>query len=336
MQTPALSTPSTSGFTFIDLFAGIGGFRIGLEQAGGTCVFSSEWDKFAQQTYAANFGVKPEGDIHAIEASEIPKHDILAAGFPCQPFSLAGVSKKNSLGRKHGFDCDVQGNLFFEIARIADALETPVLFLENVKNLRSHDGGNTWQVIQSTLEALGYAVSWTIIDAQAWVPQHRERVYIVALRRSCFPNTNFAFEEQEGSRQTLAQILEPNPDPKYTLTDGLWSYLQAYKEKHRKAGNGFGYGIVDPAEDVVTRTLSARYHKDGSEILIRQEGRNPRRLTPRECARLMGFDDSFRIVVSDTQAYRQFGNSVAVPVVKSLSNQLAWVLRGRHVDAGVA
>lgn len=320
-------------FTFIDLFAGIGGFRIGLEDAGGQCLFSSEWDKFAQLTYEANFGERPRGDIREIESSQIPPHDVLAAGFPCQPFSLAGVSKKNSLGRKHGFDCDSQGNLFFEIVRIADALETPVLFLENVKNLRSHDGGNTWRVIHSTLEEAGYVVSWAVVDAQACVPQHRERVYIVALRRSHFSDVDFSFEMPKRSRPRLADILEPNPDPKYTLSDGLWSYLQAYKEKHRAAGNGFGYGLVDPRVDPVTRTLSARYHKDGSEILIQQAAGNPRRLTPRECARLMGYPDSFQIVVSDTQAYRQFGNSVAVPVVRTLANRLAATIRTRDESA---
>lgn len=319
-------------FDFVDLFAGIGGIRLGLESAGGRCVFTSEWDKFAQVTYETNFGEKPLGDIRQIAAADIPDHDVLAAGFPCQPFSVAGVSKKNSLGRKHGFECEHQGNLFFEIARVLELKMPRAILLENVKNLRGHDRGRTWGVIARTLDDLGYEVFPDIIDAAGWVPQHRERIYIVGFRRDAYPNPSFVFPSPPKTRPTLASILEASPLPKYTLSDHLWQYLQDYAEKHRRAGNGFGYGLVDPAVDNTTRTLSARYHKDGSEILIRQTGSNPRRLTPRECARLQGFSDDFQIPVSDTQAYRQFGNSVAVPVVAAVAKSLAKVLENGPTD----
>ena len=295
---------------FIDLFCGIGGFRIAFERAGGRCVFSSDYDKFSRQTYEANFGEKPHGDIHGVAVADIPAHDILCGGFPCQPFSIAGVSKKLSLGRKHGFQDEKQGNLFFSIADILDFHRPAAFVLENVKNLKGHDGGKTFDVIYRTLtEHLGYTVYHKVIDAQSVVPQHRERIFLVGFREWRY----FDFPEFPAVGPKLGSILESKPDPKYTLTDHLWNYLQRYAEKHRAAGNGFGFGLV--TERDIARTLSARYHKDGSEILIAQNGaRNPRRLTPRECARLMGYPETFKIVASDTQAYRQFGNSVVVSV----------------------
>lgn len=306
-------------FTFIDLFAGIGGMRLAFEAAGGECVFSSEWDKYSQQTYEANFGEKPEGDIRLIPARDIPDHDILLAGFPCQPFSIAGVSKKISLCMPHGFKDKMQGNLFFEIVRILKEKSPRAFLLENVKNLKSHDGGNTYKVIRSALE-LGYHVWDTIIDAQNYVPQHRERIFIVGFKDP----VNFEFPTILSIRPKLKDILEKNVDKKYTLSDHLWKYLQNYAAKHKAAGNGFGFGLAKM--NGVTRTLSARYHKDGSEILIPQRGKNPRRLTPRECARLMGFPENFKIEVSDTRAYRQFGNAVVVPVVKSIARKMAHYL----------
>jgi DNA (cytosine-5)-methyltransferase 1 len=314
-------------FTFIDLFAGIGGFRIALESLGGTCVFSSEWNRFSRETYGTNFGEDPAGDITKIDAGTIPDHDILAAGFPCQPFSIAGVSKKNSLGRPHGFLDKLQGNLFFDIARIIQARRPKAVILENVKNLIHHDHGNTFRVIRETLTAeLGYVVFWKVIDASAFVPQHRERVIIVGFRRDMYPHPNFRFPELPEKGPSLKYILDERPDPKYTLTDHLWEYLRTYAEKHRLKGNGFGFGLVDPDRDRITRTLSARYHKDGSEILIKQGEGNPRRLTPDECRRLMGFPDSFKIPVSDTQAYRQFGNAVVPAVVKAVAEQVLRVI----------
>ena len=311
-------------FRFIDLFAGIGGFRLGLEQNGGKCVFTSEWDKYSQKTYKAWYGDMPHGDIREIEPADIPDHDVLAAGFPCQPFSIAGVSKKNSLGRAHGFECLTQGTLFFNMAAIADIKRPPVLLLENVKNLKSHDKGKTWTVIRETLESLHYAVFHKIIDAAGWVPQHRERIYIVCFDRHVFGDgPPFAFPEPPEAAPKLSDILDENPEPRYTLTDHLWKYLQNYAQRHREKGNGFGFGLADP--DGVTRTLSARYYKDGSEILIRQPGKNPRRLTPSECARLMGFPDGLSLVVSDTQAYRQFGNAVVPKVAAAVMRQIQLV-----------
>jgi DNA (cytosine-5)-methyltransferase 1 len=304
-----------SPLRFIDLFCGIGGFRIAFERIGAKCVFSSDWDKYSQITYAANFGEKPHGDIHSVAVADIPSHDILCGGFPCQPFSLAGVSKKNSLGRKHGFDDEKQGNLFFSIADILDYHKPAAFVLENVKNLKSHDKGRTFEVIHDTLtRALGYTVYTKIIDARNVVPQHRERIFLVGFREPRY----FDFPTFPAAEPKLASILEANVPEKYTLTDKLWAYLQAYAKKHQDAGNGFGFGLVKGTD--TTRTLSARYHKDGSEILVSQGLRkNPRRLTPRECARLMGYPDSFKIPVSDTQAYRQFGNSVVVPVVERIA-----------------
>lgn len=330
------AAPTGGDFTFIDLFAGIGGIRLGFQKHGGRCVFTSEWNEWSQKTYVANFGDDHPivGDIVPYDASDIPDHDVLLAGFPCQPFSIAGVSKKNALGRPHGFECTTQGTLFFDVARIIATKRPKAFLLENVKNLLSHDKGNTFKVILQTLkEELGYDVHYRVIDGQHFVPQHRERIIIVGFREK----TGFSWADldlpADGPR--LSAILHPEngsqktEEPyttgaqgkvqgKYVLTDKLWAYLQAYAEKHRAAGNGFGFGLVSP--DNVARTLSARYYKDGSEILVsRGKGKNPRRLTPRECARLMGFPESFRIPVSDTQAYRQFGNSVVVPVMEEMA-----------------
>lgn len=310
------------GPRFIDLFCGIGGFRIAFEKAGGQCVFSSDHDKFSQQTYKANFGEMPHGDINSIDVANIPSHDILCAGFPCQPFSIAGVSKKNSLGRLHGFDDVKQGNLFFSIANIIDHHRPTAFVLENVKNLKGHDKGRTFAIIKEILEkTLGYTIYTKVIDAKTVVPQHRERIFIIGFREK----RDFEFPIFPEQGPLLGSILESRPDAKYTLTDHLWNYLQNYAAKHKAAGNGFGFGLVSKFD--TTRTLSARYHKDGSEILIAQAGRNPRRLTPRECARLMGYPDDYKLVVSDTQAYRQFGNSVVVPVVERIAQSVTAALK---------
>lgn len=316
--------PNATQLRFIDLFCGIGGFRIAFEDAGCECVFSCDWDKYSRLTYQANFGEAPHGDVYSIADSDIPPFDILCAGFPCQPFSIAGVSKKLSLGRKHGFDDEKQGNLFFRIAEIINYHQPAAFVLENVKNLMGHDGGRTFQIIRDTLtNALGYHVDWRVIDARGVVPQHRERIFIVGFREP----RHFHFPELPKAGPTLVSILEDQVEEKYTLSNKLWAYLQAYAKKHKAAGNGFGYGLVDG--DGVSRTLSARYYKDGSEILVSQSrGKNPRRLTPRECARLMGFPNEYQIPVSDTQAYRQFGNSVVVPVVTAVGKQVVEALRG--------
>lgn len=319
----AVADSRSASHRFIDLFCGIGGFRLAFEQAGARCVFSSDWDKHSQITYAANFGEKPIGDIHSVAVADIPQHDILCGGFPCQPFSLAGVSKKNSLGRKHGFEDEKQGNLFFSIADIIDYHKPAAFVLENVKNLKSHDKGHTFKVIHENLtKALGYHVYHRVIDARGLVPQHRERIFLVGFREP----RHFEFPSFPAEGPKLASILERDVPEKYTLSDKLWRYLQDYAKKHQAAGNGFGFGLVTGRD--VTRTLSARYHKDGSEILVAQSGgRNPRRLTPRECARLMGFPDTFKITVSDTQAYRQFGNSVVMPVVARIAEAVVTALR---------
>ncbi|MFC0401719.1 DNA (cytosine-5-)-methyltransferase [Paraburkholderia rhizosphaerae] len=350
----------TSCFSFVDLFAGIGGIRMGFEAHGGECVLTSEWNPFSQKTYRENFGGNAGesfthdapidisraglsahtliGDIVTFPEHAVPDHDVLLAGFPCQPFSIAGVSKKNALGRPHGFECTTQGTLFFDVARIIAARRPAAFLLENVKNLLSHDKGRTFDVILQTLrDQLGYEVHYRVIDGQHFTPQHRERIIIVGFRGA----TSFSWDDlrlpADGPR--LASILHRTDgrepvlpwdgdrffdhraravQPKYTLTPKLWSYLQGYADKHRAAGNGFGFGLA--FADSVTRTLSARYHKDGSEILVHQgSGKRPRRLTPRECARLMGFPDTFRIPVSDTQAYRQFGNSVVMPVMREVA-----------------
>jgi DNA (cytosine-5)-methyltransferase 1 len=313
-------------FTFIDLFAGIGGMRLAFGVAGGQCVFSSEWDPFSGDTYQANFGERPRGDITKIDAFEIPQHDVLVAGFPCQPFSIAGVSKHKALGNNHGFLHATQGTLFFDVARIISDCRPRAFLLENVKNLLSHDRGRTFATVQRTLrDELGYDIHHAVIDSQWVVPQHRERVYIVGFRTPQ-PFTFPAFYE---TRPRLGELLEQDVPGNYWLTEHLWNYLQDYSEKHRKKGNGFGFGLIkDP--DQVTRTLSARYYKDGSEILIPTLRGRPRRLTPRECARLMGFPDTFQIPVSDTQAYRQFGNSVVVPVVTEIAKRIADTLSGKR------
>ncbi len=310
-------------YTFIDLFAGIGGMRLAFESNGGKCVFSSEWDRYCQKTYFDNFGVLPHGDITKIdEKKDIPNHDILLAGFPCQPFSIAGVSKKNSLGRATGFLDKTQGTLFFDVVRIINEKRPRAFLLENVKNLRSHDRGNTWRVIMETLEDLDYEVFSDVLDGQVFTPQHRERVFIVGFDRKRFgDNIRFNFQLQVPDKSPkLKDILEKSVDKKYTLSDHLWQYLQDYAAKHKAKGNGFGYGMANL--DGVSRTLSARYYKDGSEILIPQKNKNPRRLTPRECARLQGYDDSFIISVSDTQAYKQFGNSVVVPLIRAVAAKI--------------
>jgi DNA (cytosine-5)-methyltransferase 1 len=317
----------TSRFTFVDLFAGIGGMRLGLERNGGRCVYSVEWDRFACMTYRAQFHRNGrddslwEGDIREVET--LPSHDLIAAGFPCQPFSIAGVTKKTSLGRPHGFLDETQGTLFHEIARLARVSRTPVLLLENVKNLKSHDRGRTFAVITDTLEELGYNLSHRVVDARAWVPQHRERIFIVGLRRDAFgASTFFEFPPAPATRPVLDDdFFDVAPDPTLTRSEHVWAYLQEYARKHRAAGNGFGYGLVGPGD--VTRTLSARYYKDGSEILVRQVGKPPRMLSRHECARLMGFPSGWVPgQVSRTQAFKQFGNSVVVPVVEWIGKAL--------------
>lgn len=340
---PRKEPAGAPAFRFIDLFAGIGGLRRGFEAIGGKCVFTSEWDRYSQITYKANFPYDDHpiaGDIRKVAETDIPGFDVLLAGFPCQPFSLAGVSKKNSLNRAHGFADETQGTLFFDVARIIAHHRPAAFLLENVKNLISHDRGRTFEIMKEILaERLGYHLFCRVVDARAWTPQHRERIFIAGFRDpTAFTLTDLPLPDD---RPTLAAILhgiereEPEPPytegpqgnaaPKYTLSPKLWDYLQAYAEKHRQKGNGFGYGLFGPHQ--VARTLSARYHKDGSEILIDQgKGRIPRRLTPRECARLMGFDREgqtpMRICVSDTQAYRQFGNAVVVPVVEAIARHM--------------
>lgn len=331
-------------FRFIDLFAGIGGLRLGFESVGGRCVFTSEWDQYSRKTYAANFPDNHEigGDIREFSAQpeKIPEHDVLLAGFPCQPFSIAGVSKKNSLGRPHGFLCDTQGTLFFDVAQIIAHHRPAAFILENVKNLERHDSGKTFATIMHVLQnELGYQVQARVISSQPWVPQKRERIFIVGFRdRSKFDFKSLEIPLSENGPK-LGSILDAHEDvdPKYTLTPGLWKYLQDYREKHAAKGNGFGFGLFGP--DDVTRTLSARYYKDGSEILVRQLGDIPRRLTPQECARLMGFASREKpwIIpkgVSDTQAYRQFGNAVVVPVVQFIARSTQQYIRAA-VDNGL-
>ncbi|MDF7658636.1 DNA (cytosine-5-)-methyltransferase [Erwiniaceae bacterium L1_54_6] len=363
-------------FQFVDLFAGIGGIRRGFEQIGGQCVFTSEWNKEAVRTYKANHycdpqthrfnsdirqvtqpaGLSDEQEIYQHIASTIPDHQVLLAGFPCQPFSLAGVSKKNAMGRAHGFECEAQGTLFFDVARILAAKKPPFFVLENVKNLKSHDKGRTFAIIMATLDELGYDVADAddaglpdakVVDARHFLPQHRERIVLVGIRRDLGLSAGFSLRALSSlypkKVPALSSLLEPQPDAKYTLSPVLWNYLYQYAKKHKAKGNGFGFGLNDPRNPAVcVRTLSARYYKDGSEILIDRGwdsalgeqnfqhtgnmARRPRRLTPRECARLMGFEAPgearFRIPVSDTQAYKQFGNSVVVPVFAAVAQLL--------------
>jgi DNA (cytosine-5)-methyltransferase 1 len=345
---PLGEAPTEPGtFRFIDLFAGIGGLRIPFEQLGGRCVFTSEWDAYAQKTYAANFHDGPghvfAGDITQVHENDVPDHDVLLAGFPCQPFSIAGVSKKNALGRPHGFADKTQGTLFFDVARIIAAKQPKAFLLENVKNLVSHDKGRTFSTIIDVLrDELGYTVHTKVINGKHFVPQHRERIIIVGFREDvpfswddlhlppieAGPKLASILHPQDGSETVDPNYLE---GPKgrvrdcYTLSDKLWDYLQNYAAKHREKGNGFGFGLVTKKD--TCRTLSARYYKDGSEILVDQgKKQNPRRLTPRECARLMGYPDTFRIPVSDTRAYKQFGNSVVVPVIGAVANLIVPLL----------
>lgn len=313
--------PSNPKFKFIDLFAGIGGFRIAFQKLGGQCVFSSEYNKFAQKTYEANFGEVPFGDITKIEETAIPDHDILIGGFPCQPFSIAGVSKKNALGREHGFKDKTQGTLFFDIVRILEHKRPKAFLLENVKNLVSHDKGKTFEVIKGSLEELNYSIYYHVLNGKYFVPQNRERILIVGFDNNIFKGEDsFYFPDMPNEQQRIKDILEDGVDSKYTLSDKLWSYLQGYALKHKAKGNGFGYGLVDL--NGIARTISARYYKDGAEILVPQDGLNPRRLTPRECARLQGYPKTFIIPVSDNQAYRQFGNSVVVPLMEAVGKKI--------------
>lgn len=379
-------------FRFIDLFAGIGGIRKGFEAIGGQCVFTSEWNKEAVRTYKANWFNDEQAhkfnlDIREVTLSDkpavseidaythidnnVPDHDVLLAGFPCQPFSLAGVSKKNSLGRAHGFECEAQGTLFFDVARIIRAKKPAIFVLENVKNLKSHDKGKTFKVIMETLDELGYEVADAadvgkndpkVIDGKHFLPQHRERIVLVGFRRDLNIHNDFTLRDisrfYPERRPTFGELLEPVVDSKYILTPKLWEYLYNYAKKHAAKGNGFGFGLVDPEnKESIARTLSARYHKDGSEILINRgwnmamgeadfvneenQARRPRRLTPRECARLMGFEKhegkSFRIPVSDTQSYRQFGNSVVVPVFEAVARLLEpYILKAVSLDTDKA
>ncbi|MFL6674475.1 MAG: DNA (cytosine-5-)-methyltransferase [Massilia sp.] len=368
-------------FDFIDLFAGIGGIRRGFEKAGGRCVFTSEWNPFAVRTYKANYYSdnavhRFNEDIREITLSarddipeemayghiqeNVPDHDVLLAGFPCQPFSIAGVSKKNSLGRKHGFECETQGTLFFDVARIIAAKRPVAFVLENVKNLKSHDKGNTFRVIMAALDELGYVVADAdsgpsrdpkIIDGIHFVPQHRERIVLVGFRKDLNVHEGFTLKDIAKDfpprKPKLGDILDREENDAYVLTPKLWQYLFNYSIKHKEKGNGFGYGLVKAGD--VTRTLSARYYKDGSEILVdrgfdpsldvehEQNLKNrPRRLTPRECARLMGYDgpgeSSFKIPVSDTQAYKQFGNSVVVPVFAAVAQLMkSRIVAGKRI-----
>jgi DNA (cytosine-5)-methyltransferase 1 len=337
-------------FTFIDLFAGIGGFRLGLSSAGGRAVFTNEWDQHAAVTYKAWYGEEniSTEDIREIDPKrDIPSHDVLAAGFPCQPFSIAGVSKKNSLGRPHGFSDLQQGNLFFAICDIISAKKPKVVLLENVKNLISHDAGKTWAVILESLDLLGYEVKHQVLNAAGWVPQNRRRVFIVALNRRYFSKevmNQFAFPSEPENKLKLNSILEKvEPNKKYMLTDNLWRYLQNYAAAHKARGNGFGFKLYGPSD--TTGTLSARYYKDGAEILIKQPGwKNPRRLTPKEAARLMGFNSQmaktqgfqrgFPQVVSDMQSYKQFGNSVCPLVVAEIAKEIAKLLKKQQTIDG--
>ncbi len=363
-QQPSLAEESQSNsFRFIDLFAGIGGIRSGFEAIGGQCVFTSEIDKFARKTYQANFHNSPEHvfneDIRSITQLEgfkpespellrfidqqIPDHDVLLAGFPCQPFSIAGVSSRKYRGIPHGFMDDIQGTLFFDLALIIRAKRPAIFVLENVRNLKSHDGGNTYKVIVDTLESLGYVIADKeyqgrkdpkIIDAAHFLPQHRERIVLVGFREDLNLHQGFSLTDVSrfypSVRPALANLLDADVPAKYTLTEKAWTSLKEHAKRHREKGNGFGYGVIDPSDSgAVTRTLTAHYSKGGAEILLKQasskdnENGRPRKLMPREAARLMGFEQagesSFVIPVSDTQAWKQFGNAVVVPVFSAIA-----------------
>lgn len=303
-------------FTFIDLFAGIGGIRLPFQELGGKCVFTSEWDKFAQKTYRINFGEIPAGDITKIEMNAIPAFDILLAGFPCQPFSQAG--------QKRGFE-DTRGTLFFEIERIISAKRPKAFLLENVKQLRGHDGGRTLSAIVKHLIALDYTVNYEVLKAAYFgLPQNRERIYIVGFNKEHFcinDDYDFTYPKPAKKPTRLGDILESDVDERYTISDKLYAGHLRRKKEHKEKGNGFGFTVFTP-ESEYTNTISARYYKDGSEVLIEQKGKNPRKLTPRECARLQGFPEDFIIPVSNTQAYKQFGNSVAVPVIRAIAKRM--------------
>lgn len=381
---PQAKLNAKSDFTFIDLFAGIGGIRKAFEDIGGKCVLTSEWNKYAVKTYKANYFNDESHvfneDIRDITLSDnidideetaykhinklVPNHDVLLAGFPCQPFSIAGVSKKNALGKAHGFECQTQGTLFFDVARIIAAKKPKAFLLENVKNLKSHDKGKTFKIIMQTLDELGYWIADTdidkkekdpkVIDAQKFLPQHRERIVLVGYRKDLNIHEGFSLKDIKSFFPkkiiSLGEILEQNEkvEDKYILTPKLWEYLWNYAKKHKAKGNGFGFSLVN--KESITRTLSARYYKDGSEILIdrgfdinkdfhHEENINnrPRRLKPRECARLMGFEkvkeNHFRIPVSDTQAYKQFGNSVVVPVFSSIAKLMKpYIIKSKKAE----
>jgi DNA (cytosine-5)-methyltransferase 1 len=336
--------PVKPKFTFIDIFAGIGGIRIAFQNAGGKCVFSSEWDSYAQKTYFENFGEFPFGDIKQFtdikKVSDgelyklIPDHDVLCAGFPCQPFSIAGVSKKNSLGRKHGFEDPTQGTLFFDLKRILKVKRPKAFFLENVKHLLNHDCGKTFSVIRKSLDDLGYIYTVGIVDASKWLPQHRERIFIVGFNPDVISITEdqirIPTEPDTGYKvPSLSSIIQKDTDPCHTLGPGTWATLERHKKHHAESGNGFGYGLIPfpIPEKAIARTISARYYKDGAEVLIEQKGRRPRRLTVKEAKQLQGFDkDRFIIPVSDSQAYRQIGNSVAVPAIQATAKEIARIL----------
>nr|WP_321297096.1 DNA (cytosine-5-)-methyltransferase [uncultured Sphaerochaeta sp.] len=329
--------PKDPKFKFIDLFAGIGGFRQAFQNLGGNCVFSSEWDKHAAETYYANYGVYPFGDIRSIDPETIPDHDILCAGFPCQPFSIAGVSKKNSMGRATGFEDKIQGTLFFEIAKILKAKRPQFIFLENVKNINSHDKGRTIDTIEQTFRDLNYKVLKEVVDGKEWVPQHRERVFFLGYDIEKFGELSPAdFYIPKGPSQgyiypTLDTIIDSNSTAR-TLSDGTWKALKRHKEKHASKHNGFGYSILKYpiTPDQITWTISARYHKDGADCLVPQKDRNPRQLSLKEILRLQGFDDEkFTFPVGLTFAYKQLGNSVVVPAVEESAKILVALLDQR-------
>jgi len=304
-------------FTFIDLFAGIGGMRQAFERHGGKCVFSSEWDKFAQITYQTNFKEIPRGDITKIPTKDIPAHDVLLAGFPCQPFSHAGLKK--------GFD-DTRGTLFFDVARIIKNKRPSLALLENVKGFKNHDGGRTFKTIVEVLDEIGYDVFTQVLNASDFgLPQNRERIYIVCVSRQKVKKRDFVFPKPTKRKTRVGDILESSTDKKYVLSNKLWSGHKRRLREHRAKGNGFGYSLFTP-NSTRTSTISARYYKDGSEVLIATSG-NPRKITPREAARLQGFPESFKIPVSDTQAYKQFGNSVAINVVAAIAKEMSKLLK---------